>query len=805
MASRNDIIKHIDNCRDILVGKVPNPVSQVDQITIALIYKFMNDMDKEAVEMGGTPSFFTGEFEKYSWDNILDSRNGAQEMLNLYAESMIKIKSNPKVPQLFKSILKDAYLPYNDPRILSLFLKEINNFSYEDSEVLGEAFEYLLSIMGKQGDTGSFRTPRHIIDFIVDIIQPDKNNSILDPACGTAGFLISSFKYIQKRYNNRLNSTEKDILGKNLVGYDIDPTMEKLSKVNLYLHGLLNPQIFQYDTLSDNIYWESKYDIILANPPFMTPKGGIKPHKKFSLQSNRSEVLFCDYINTHLKLNGKAGFIVPEGIIFKSDKAYKQLRKSLIEDGLIAVISLPAGIFNPYSGVKTDILILDKVLHKKTNKILFLQINNDGYTLTTQRKEIPENDLPEGIEIFNLFKNCIEKNDYSDLEKLNNKNILLLDRQTILDNENFDLSVNRYKTEEKRDNILYNIKLKDIVEFQQKSTKKASDGLKYGIFPFYTSSKIQNKFTNIADYNEEYLIFGTGGSATIHIDSHFSCSSDNFILKIIDKNVIAKFIYYYFLNNMYILENGFIGSGLKHLSKHYLENIMLPLPPLEIQEEIIKEIDRYEKIISGCKEVIENWQPKFDIKEEWENVELGNICEIKRGASPRPIENFLDNNSDGINWIKIGDVDENSKYITQTKQKIKSEGIEKSVFVNVGDLILSNSMSFGRPYILKINGCIHDGWLVFQNIKYNVNKEYLYYVLKNEYLFNIFSNKATGGTVNNLNTKLVKEIKIPIPPLEVQEEIVAKIQEEEKCIEQCKKMIEIHEAKIKEVINKIMQ
>lgn len=786
MASRNDIIKHIDNCRDILVGKVPNPVSQVDQITIALIYKFMNDMDKEAVEMGGTPSFFTGEFEKYSWDNILDSRNGAQEMLNLYAESMIKIKSNPKVPQLFKSILKDAYLPYNDPRILSLFLKEINNFSYEDSEVLGEAFEYLLSIMGKQGDTGSFRTPRHIIDFMVDIIQPDKNNSILDPACGTAGFLISSFKYIQKRYNNRLNSTEKEILGKNLVGYDIDPTMEKLSKVNLYLHGLLNPQIFQYDTLSNNIYWESKYDIILANPPFMTPKGGIKPHKKFSLQSNRSEVLFCDYINTHLKSNGKAGFIVPEGIIFKSDKAYKQLRKSLIEDGLIAVISLPAGIFNPYSGVKTDVLILDKVLHKKTNKILFLQINNDGYTLTTQRKETPENDLPEGVEIFNLFKNCIEKNDYSDLEKLNNKNILLLDRQTILDNENFDLSVNRYKTEEKKDNISYNIKLKDIAKFQQKSTKKASDGLKYGIFPFYTSSKIQNKFTNIADYNEECLIIGTGGSATIHIDSHFSCSSDNFILKIIDKNVITKFIYYYFLNNMYILENGFIGSGLKHLSKHYLENIILPLPPLDVQEEIVKEIDRYEKIISGCKEVIENWQPKFDIKEEYENLELKKFLSKIKYTPEIQKSNFLDSGKYPI-------IDQSMNYISGYCNDINNLYKIKNPVIIFGD----------HTRILKyidfdfVIGC--DGIKILdinEDYKKLLNIKFLYYFLKNTNIDNLGYSR---------HFKILKEIKIPLPPLEVQEEIVAKIEEEEKCIEQCKKMIEIYEAKIKEVINKIMQ
>ena len=285
--------KHrIDSARDILVGKVPDPKSQVEQITIALIYKFMDDMDKESVEMGGLPTFFKGEYEKYSWTSVCDYRIGGHEMLSLYSEALIQLNQNPNIPLLFRNIFKNAYLPYRDPETLKMFLKTINDFKYDHSERLGDAYEYLLSIMSSQGDAGQFRTPRHIIDFIVEVVQPQKHETMLDPADGTAGFLISAYKYIIKN-SLHLNPEEKQSIMTNLVGYDISPDMVRLSLVNMYLHQFPNPQIYEYDTLTSQDKWNDYYDVIFANPPFMSPKGGIKPHKRFSVQSNRSEVLFC--------------------------------------------------------------------------------------------------------------------------------------------------------------------------------------------------------------------------------------------------------------------------------------------------------------------------------------------------------------------------------------------------------------------------------------------------------------------------------------------------------------------------------
>ncbi|HKA53695.1 MAG TPA: N-6 DNA methylase, partial [Candidatus Binatia bacterium] len=343
-----DTKRRIDTARDILVGKVPDPKSQVEQITIALIYKFMDDMDAESEEFGGKRKFFANEFARYGWAKLMRSGLGGHETLNLYAEAIAKMPENPGIPPLFRDIFKNAYLPYRDPETLRAFLKVIDEFTYDHSERLGDAFEYLLSVLGSQGDAGQFRTPRHIIDFIVAIIDPKKNETVLDPACGTAGFLISSYKHIlqansssAKDEGRRLNDEsqtnssfnlhnssfppgdlltpdDRGRLARNFKGYDISPDMVRLSLVNLYLHGFADPHIYEYDTFTSQDRWNEYADVILANPPFMSPKGGIQPHNRFSVQSKRSEVLFVDYMAEHLTPSGRAGIIVPEGVIFQS-------------------------------------------------------------------------------------------------------------------------------------------------------------------------------------------------------------------------------------------------------------------------------------------------------------------------------------------------------------------------------------------------------------------------------------------------------------------------------------------------------
>jgi type I restriction enzyme M protein len=406
----NGTKKRIDSARDILVGKVPDPKSQVEQITIAMIYKFMDDMDNQTEELGGKATFFAGEFKQYAWGRLLDRKFSGHERLLLYAEGIEKMNINENIPQLFRDIFKGAFLPYRDPETLNLFLKEIDGFVYDHSERLGDAFEYLLSVLGSQGEAGQFRTPRHIIDFIVAAIDPQKGDSVLDPACGTGGFLISSYRHIvanntKERPGDLLSADERERLMENFCGYDISPDMVRLSRVNMYLHGFANPRIQEYDTLTSEERWDDRSDVLLANPPFMTPKGGIRPHNRFSIKSKRSELLFADYMVEHFTPGGKAGFIVPEGILFVKSSAYQKFRRNIVENNfLYAVVSLPHGVFKPYASVKTHILMLDRRLAAQSDVVLYIDIESDGYTQTDTRQPVKQNDLPEAVNILQAYR-----------------------------------------------------------------------------------------------------------------------------------------------------------------------------------------------------------------------------------------------------------------------------------------------------------------------------------------------------------------------------------------------------------------
>ena len=327
--------RRLDASRDILVGKLPLPTDQIELITLALIYKFMDDLDEESVRLGGKRSFFVGPLEKYRWRALLPQTVSADERMNLFAEGIEAIGKSEHLPALFRDIFRNSFLKFRDGRILTLFLNEVNGFVYSHSEELGNAFEYLLKTMGIQAENGQFRTPRHIIDFMVACLDPQPSDRILDPACGTGGFLVSCYKHILAQHTSpgstiagdKLTHDQRQKLYSNLAGYDVTDLMVKLSKVNLFLHGFPDPAIHIYDTLTNDARWNEKADLILANPPFMTPKGGVSPHTKFRVSAKKSEVLFTDYIAEHLTPDGRGAVIVPNGIVATTQNAYVKLRK----------------------------------------------------------------------------------------------------------------------------------------------------------------------------------------------------------------------------------------------------------------------------------------------------------------------------------------------------------------------------------------------------------------------------------------------------------------------------------------------
>lgn len=828
----------IDTARIILVGKVPNPQSQVEQITIALIYKFMDDMDNESLEMGGKATFFSGDFEKFKWKNIFDAKLGGVDVLNLYSEAITNLNLNPNIPQLFRDIFKNAYLPYRDPETLKLFLKTINEFHYDHSEKLGDAFEYLLSVLGSQGDAGMFRTPRHIIDFIVSVVEPQKTDSICDPACGTAGFLISAFKYIlesntKKVKGDLLTPDDKKKLMANIVGLDISPDMVRLSLVNMYLHNFTVPKIYEYDTLTSDERWNDYFDVILANPPFMSPKGGIIPHKKFSLQVNRSEVLFVDYIAEHINpIKGRAGVIVPEGIIFQSANAYKQLRKSLVEDKyLYAVVSLPAGIFQPYAGVKTSILFMDRVIAKKSNEILFVKIENDGFDLGAQRNPIEKNDLPEAINYLKKYKDCILKNkEFSTI----NKNIFLVDKDTLAEVGDYNFSLDRYRESDDLSKSKWDmVKLSDVCELNPKKTElqDLSGDILVSFVPMadinensmYFKSKSVKKLTEVINgytyfRNNDVLIAkvtpcfenGKGGIAT-NLENEIGFGSSEFYVLRANENTLPIWIYTFLTSDKFRSEGKqqMTGTGgLQRIPRDFVANFKIPLPPIEIQKEIVNKIESYQKIIDGSKQIVQNYKHEIEINPTWGMIKLGDVSEFIRGPFGGSLKKEI--------FVKEGFKIYEQKNAIKNNFEIGNYFIDKEKFEEMrrfellpDDIIISCSGTMGKIAIAPKNlrkGIINQALLkLTPNLKLTSSK-FLKMYLESDRIQNKYFRDNSGAAIQNVaSVKYLKEIPFPDIPLEIQEKIVNEMEQEYNLIQSTEKLKITYENKIKAEIDKLWQ
>jgi type I restriction enzyme M protein len=771
-------------------------------------------MDKEAVELGGKPSFFTGDYERYAWSKIFDPRIGGHEMLGLYGEAIVKLNQNPNLPRLFRDIFKNAYLPYRDPETLKLFLKTINEFSYDHSERLGDAFEYLLSVLGSQGDAGQFRTPRHIIDFMVQLANPQKHETVLDPACGTAGFLISSYKHILKENCKKvpgdlLTTEERKKLLTNFKGYDISPDMVRLSLVNMYLHGFVQPQIMEYDTLTSEERWNEYADVILANPPFMTPKGGIKPHKKFSVQSNRSEVLFVDYIAEHLTPTGRAAVIVPEGIIFQSATAYKALRKMLVDNHLYAVVSLPAGIFNPYSGVKTSILLMDRQLAKKTDSILFVKIENDGFGLGAQRREQTGSDLPDAVNVIKDYLTAV-RNGKPELFITEEKpcSALLVKKEKLAENGEYNLTGDRYRTVETRKHQKW-----PLIELWEKTEiKKGSPITKAstveGNIPVIAGGQEPAYFHNEANRNGKTITVSSSGAYAGFIN-YFKqpiFASDCTTIQTVSDEVLDSDFLYRLLkskqNDFYAFQQ---GMGQPHVYAKDFQYFKIPLPPLEVQREIVAEIEGYQKLIDGCRQVVDSWKPQIDIDPEWPVVKLGDVCEINPQSSD-PAELFGESEFVYIDITSVENGTGKVSYENRISPTVAPSRARRLVKEN--DVLLStvrpNLKAFAILKKIPSKVIASTGFAVLRSREV-ILPDLLYYSICSESAVNQMVNNMGKGAYPSINSSDVENLSIPLPPIEVQRDIVTKIEFERSVIDGCRELIKTFEDKIKRVIDKVWE
>ena len=685
--------------------------------------------------------------------------------------------------------------------------------------------------MGSQGDAGQFRTPRHIIDMMVEIVDPKKNETILDPACGTAGFLISAYRHILAQNKDEdgkstLTADDRKRLTENFAGYDISPDMVRLSRVNMYLHHFTKPKISEYDTLTSEEKWDDCYDVIFANPPFMTPKGGIMPHSRYRVKAKRSEVLFVDYIAEHLNPTGRAAIIVPEGIVFQSANAYKELRKYLVDDGLLyAVISLPAGVFNPYSGVKTSILLIDKSFARLKDEILFVKLNNDGFDLGAQRREIEGSEIPEIIRIIQKYHSNIEAQT-SDEEIIHHPLVIIANKEKIAE-QDYILVGERYKIDKPLATIYPVVPLSDICEINAENKNPA---LAFGDdeFIYIDISSVENG-TGKIDFSNKIkgsdapsrakravkkgdILFSTvrpnlkAYGYVEREDCDCCIASTGFAVISAKTMVLSKYVYYMLYSEPVQTQlASMMGKGAyPSVNQKDVSQIQIPLPPLSVQEAMVTALDNYHKIIDGSKQVVDNYKPTIQYDSSWNKTKVGDVVEFISGVT-LSVGECEDTN--GIPLITIADVTEDGYIKTDEIRKVLTD--KKVNYLQRGDLLF-NWRNGSKNLVGKTALFDMDGDYIFASfllgIRPNTQKilsEFLWIVL-NQYRVEGRYMQFMRQNVNGLfNREELKDVEIPCPPLDVQKGVVDRIFNEIRLVLQNKQLMSIFAQKSENKLSQV--
>jgi type I restriction enzyme M protein len=328
------------------------------------------------------------------------------------------------------------------PRLLAQVVDMLSEINMDDRDTKGDVYEYLLSKIASAGQNGQFRTPRHIIKMMVEMIKPSPEDVICDPSAGSSGFLVYAGEYVREHYNKELLKPEvqQHFQKTMFIGMEFDPTMIRIGAMNLMLHGIDQPNLKMVDALSEaNQDFTEKASVVLANPPFKgsLDREAIDPKVLNIVDSKKTELLFLGLILKGLKLGGRAAVILPDGVLFGNSKAHQTIRKNLIEEQkLEAVISLPSGVFKPYAGVSTGILIFTKTASGGTDQVWFYDMTADGYSLDDKRNPIPDNDIPDIIQRWNSLKAETSRS------RTDKSFMILVDDIRV---NSYDLSINRYK------------------------------------------------------------------------------------------------------------------------------------------------------------------------------------------------------------------------------------------------------------------------------------------------------------------------------------------------------------------------
>ncbi|MDU0328903.1 class I SAM-dependent DNA methyltransferase [Paenibacillus sp. 3LSP] len=435
---------------DLWAGGITNPITVIEQLTYLMFIRSLDEKELEnesfeAISGQPMPKIFPqdeeGQLMRWSKFKTMDARI-IYDIVGTKVFPFIKTL-NGEDSSAFSRYMQDAMFLIPTPQVLQKIitgLDELYEYDIKDLDMQGDLYEYMLGKLSTSGQNGQFRTPKHIRDMMVRLLAPTPNDKICDPACGTAGFLVSSAEYIREKYEAEMTSEQwEHFAGEMFTGFDTDRTMLRLSAMNLMLHSIIQPHIEYVDSVSKQNAISSAYDIILANPPFTgtVDTESINNNLKTVCDTKKTELLFVALFLRLLRKGGRCACIVPDGVLFGSTKAHKSLRKELVENHqLQAVISMPSGVFKPYAGVSTAVLIFTKTGAGGTDKVWFYDMKADGYSLDDKRSPIEANDIPD---ILARFHNLDAEQDRKPTEQS-----FLVDKSAIAAND-YDLSINRYK------------------------------------------------------------------------------------------------------------------------------------------------------------------------------------------------------------------------------------------------------------------------------------------------------------------------------------------------------------------------
>jgi len=468
-------------------GGISNPLTVIEQFTYLLFIRRMDEkqtLEEKKANMIGFPAenpMYSENQNELRWSSF--KNKDPETMFDLFTKAQADrptvfdhMKEVGAKAGVFAEYMKGATFMIPTSRLLDMVVQMIDKIKMEDRDTKGDLYEYLLSKIATAGTNGQFRTPRHIIKMMVDMVEPKKEDTICDPACGTAGFLVAAGEYVHEKHSDWFH--EKDFRAHYnsdmFTGVEFDATMLRIGAMNLQLHGIETPQLIGKDSLSEsNADIRDAFTLILANPPF---KGSldydsVDPSILNMVKTKKTELLFLGLMLRMLKTGGRTAVIIPDGVLFGSSKAHKQIREELIaKHKLEAVISMPSGVFKPYAGVSTAVLFFTKTNSGGTDKVWFYDMKADGYSLDDKRAEIKENNIPDIIARFHKLK------DEQNRKRTEQSFLVPFDE---IKNNDWDLSINRYK-EIVYEEVKYDAPEKLIQEIEQLDLErnKALEALK---------------------------------------------------------------------------------------------------------------------------------------------------------------------------------------------------------------------------------------------------------------------------------------------------------------------------------------